>query len=83
MKSQVETGGFRIPDTLPDDVFYGFRLDPASGRLTVDVIAGGDGVVKLPQSGIIDNLDYKQWVWTTNTLLFGFSTNGHLEVKIL
>lgn len=75
--------GVRIPDSLPEDVFYGFRMDPTTGDLTIEIISKGDGVVRLPSDDVIDPLDYKQWIWTTNTLDFQFSTNGHLEMTVL
>jgi hypothetical protein len=80
----MQFGGARLDAQLPKDVFYGFRLDPATGHLNVEVIANGNGVVRLPDPELIDPLDYKQWIWTTNSLQFQFNpTNGHLEMTIL
>lgn len=79
-------GGVRILETLPDDTFYGFRLNPATGSLRVEIISGDSGgVVALPQEGMLDANDYRQWLWTTNTLDFKFSAsnNGHLEMKVM
>lgn len=83
MTTQPQFGGVRIPETLPEDVFYGFRLDPATGNLSIEIIARGEGVVRLPADDVIDPLDYKQWIWTTSTLSFAFSSNGHLEMTAL
>lgn len=81
---EMQFGGVRLPDHIPKDVFYGFRLDPVTGHLNVEVIANGVGVVRLPDDTIIDPLDYKQWLWTTNSLQFSFNpTNGHLEMTVL
>ena len=77
-------GGVRIPATLPDDTFYGFRLDPLTGSLRIEVISDQmDGVIKLPQEGVVDANDYRQWIWTTNTLDFKFSDAGHLQMKVM
>jgi hypothetical protein len=80
----ISLGGARLPATLASDVFYGFRLDSTTGHLNIEVIGNGAGVVQLPQPGQIDPLDYKQWLWTPDTLQFQFnSTNGHLEMTVL
>lgn len=77
-------GGVRIPADLPDDTFYGFRLDPLTGSLQVEVVSNDDdGVIKLPQEGVLDANDYRQWIWTTNTLDFKFSDKGRLEMKVM
>jgi hypothetical protein len=79
-----QLGGFRLDAQLPTDVFYGFRLDPKTGHLNIEVIANGSGVVQLPSDDIIDPLAYKQWLWTTLSLQFAFNqTNGHLEMTAL
>jgi len=66
---------------LADKTFYGFRLNPDDGGLVVEMINDGSPVV-LPQDDIIDKYDYKQWVWTKNTLTFQWD-KGHLQVKII
>jgi type II secretory pathway component PulC len=70
-----------IPE-ISNDTFYGFRLNPATGQLLVEVISEGDGVVQLPDGDMIDPYDYRQWIWTKLDLSFSFKTNGHLEAKI-
>ena len=67
---------------LVDKTFYGFRLDSVTGHLDVEVLDGGDAVV-LPQEGFIDPLDYKQWVWSQDTLNFEFIDNGNLLLRIV
>lgn len=82
MAATAEFGGVVIPEALARQNFYGMRLDPATGRLTVDVIANGDGVVQLPQEGVIDALDYRQWLWSPTALSFEISEKGHLEMTL-
>ena len=81
---QAQLGGVRVAPDIPKDVFYGFRLDSKTGHLDIEVIANGNGVVRLPDPEMIDPLDYKQWLWTTNSLKFQFNpVNGHLEMTVL
>ncbi len=79
--STLELGGVSIPSTLPDNVFYGFRLNNSTGHLNIEKI-DGDTPIALPQENIINANDYKQWVWTTNTLSFSFSETGHLLMTV-
>lgn len=74
--------GFYDGSDLANKTFYGFRLNPDTGQLTVEIINDGTSAVILPQDGIIDKYDYKQWVWTQNTLDFKWD-NGHLQVKMI
>jgi hypothetical protein len=83
-KLEANRGGVQLPSNIPTDAFYGFRLNPSTGHLDVEVIANGNGVVRLPNDEILDPLDYKQWLWTTLSLHFAFNpTNGHLEMTAL
>lgn len=75
--------GVHIDEAVAKDVFYGFRLDPLTGAFSIEVIAGGQGVVRLPSDTILDANDYRQWVFTRAALDFAFSGNGHLEMTIL
>jgi hypothetical protein len=59
--------GFYEGTDLADKVFYGFRLDPDNGGLTIEVL-DGDTAVSLPQNEIIDKYDYKQWFWSKDTV---------------
>lgn len=69
---------------LADKTFYGFRYDTNTGRLSVEIINDGETPVVLPQEGIIDSTDYKQWFWSQNTVQFRFSdNNGHLLMRML
>lgn len=64
-----------------DKTFYGFRLNPDDGGLTVELINDGSAIV-LPQDEIIDKYDYKQWIWSEDTLDFQWD-KGHLQLKVL
>lgn len=78
----VDLGGASLPAGISNQSFYGFKLDPQTSRLTIEVIAQGSGVVRLPEDGVLDQRDYKQWIWTANTLQFQIK-NGRLEMTIL
>jgi hypothetical protein len=67
---------------LADKTFFGFRLDPATGNLDVEVINDGTSVA-LPQEGVIDPLDYRAWLWSRNTVQFEINGNGHLLMRML
>ena len=76
--------GFYEGSDLADKSFYGFRLDPDTGNLNIEIIAAGDGdPVTLPQDGVVDKYDYKQWVWSRDTIRFQWGNNGHLQVKFI
>lgn len=75
--------GTVIDESLAEKVFYGMRLDLATGDLTVEVISGGNGVVTLPSEDVIDRNDYRAWAWSNATLRFRFSEKGHLEMVIV
>jgi len=70
---------------LANKTFYGFRLNPDNGGLEVNMIDDDSEAVELPnlQDEIIDKYAYKHWVWSQNALQFQWSTNGHLQVKIV
>lgn len=74
--------GFYEGSDLANKTFYGFRLDPDTGNLNVEIINDGTSAVVLPQDDIIDKYDYKQWVWSQNTLDFQWD-KGHLQVKMI
>ena len=61
------------------ETFYGFKLDKATGGLTVEVI--DDGSVKLPDSSnVLDDSDYRDYFWSQNKLMYQWGSNGHIEV---
>jgi len=74
--------GFYEGTDLADKTFYGFRFNPDTGNLDIEIINDGSPVV-LPDENIIDKLDYSQWVWSRDTLKFQWGNNGHLQVKFL
>ena len=67
---------------LADKVFYGFRLDPDTGNLNVEIL-DGDTPVSLPQDSIIDKYDYKQWIWSKDTIQFYWGNGGHLLMRLV
>lgn len=80
-------GADGFPENLDvaDKTFYGFRLNPDTGGLDVEMIDDESQAIELPrlQDGIIDKYAYKHWVWSKNALQFEWSNNGHLQVKIV
>jgi len=75
--------GFYEGSDLANKTLYGFRLNSATGHLCIEVIKGGIDPVVLPQDGFIDANDYKQWVWSEDTLQFEINDNGHLLMRVL
>lgn len=66
-----------------DQTFYGFRLDGATGNLTVEVITPHDGsAVVVPHEGFLHPHDYRHWGWSRRTLRFQWAS-GHLHMRIL
>lgn len=74
--------GFYTGSDLADKTFYGFRYDPDTGNLNIEVINDGSPVV-LPSDYMINKYDYKQWVWTRDTLQFEWGPRGHLQVRFV
>lgn len=77
--------GFYNGSALADKTFYGFKLDK-NGDCNVHIITNDSGeIVRLPESDyILDETDYKQWVWSADTIDFYFDeTNGHLIMKMI
>jgi len=76
--------GARLPDNYVTDVFYGLKLNNATGRLTVDEIGGNNGTIKLPDTTIVRNDDYEAWIFSGGILQFSFNPlNGHLLMTAL
>jgi hypothetical protein len=75
-------GGYPTIEEIGDKTFYGWKLNPTTGRLTVNKIDSGDGtVVDLPKDNILRDNDYKVWVWTTSLLKLSWSTD-HLYMEV-
>ena len=66
------------------NTFYGYRIDAATGRLTVEVINDGTAV-ELPADDVLKDNQYRTWIWSKNTLQFEWSTTKktHLQMEIL
>ena len=76
---------FEILDlSFSDKTFYGFRLNPDTGKLTVEVINDGSPV-SLPLEDLIRKEDYRSWFWTKHTVQFdwGLEKNTHMLMEIL
>ena len=82
------SGFFYEGTDLVDKVFHGFRLNPDNGNLTVEVL-DGDLPVSLPQEytddkyNIDDKYDYKQWLWTKDTIQYEWGNKGHLLMRLI
>jgi hypothetical protein len=76
-------GGFPTIEEIGDKTFYGWKLNPTTGRLTVTKIDSSDGtVVDLPKNDILRDNDYKVWIWTTSLLKLSWSADHlHMEVN--
>lgn len=74
--------GFYEGTDLVDKVFYGFRLDPDTGNLNIEIL-DGDTLVSLPQDDIIDKYDYKQWFWSKDTVQFEWGNHGRLLMRLI
>lgn len=74
--------GFYEGTDLANKVFYGFRLDHDTGNLNIEVL-DGDTPVSLPQDGVIDKYDYKQWLWSRDTIQFEWGNKGHLLMRLI
>ncbi|MDB9857770.1 hypothetical protein OAC63_05220 [Amylibacter sp.] len=75
-------GGFFEGTSYSNKTFYGFKLNK-EGDLNVEIINDGTTIVRLPEDDIIDDNDYKQWFWSSDTLDFYFDGNGHLIMKMI
>lgn len=64
-----------------DNVFYGIRQNIQTGQAYIDKI-WGDSPVALPDAYTQRPDDYKNWIWTTNTLAFSWGSNGRLIMEV-
>jgi hypothetical protein len=67
---------------LADLVFYGLRQDSLTSGVTIDRIYG-DEPISLPDEYVTRPNDYRNWVWTYNTLRFEFTEEGRLLMEVL
>lgn len=77
---------FNVED-VADSAFYGFRMNWATGKLTLEKIDPTDPTpISLPEDGYLkrDN-DYSHWLFTKNTLRFLWNNqdSSHLLVEVL
>jgi hypothetical protein len=68
---------------LEDKTFYGFAINAATGKLTVDFINDGSQI-ELPVSDVLKDNQYRTWLWTKNTLQFTWdgTQKTHLLMEI-
>lgn len=60
---------------VADKVFYGFRFNPETGKLYIDIL-DGDEPVSLPHTDVqIDRYQYQQWFWSKNSVSFYWGDN--------
>ena len=75
-------GGYPTLEEIGDKTFYGWKLDPSTGRLTVTKIDSDDNsVVDLPKENILRDNDYKVWVWTTSLIKLSWNAD-HLNMEV-
>ncbi len=71
-------GGVVIQEDVGDNTFYGFRLNPLTGHLQIEVINSNVSTIQLPFDNVANANDYGQWLWSKLALSFGMQSNGHL-----
>ena len=65
-----------------DMAFYGIRQDISTSAVTIDRIIG-DETISLPDSYTTRPDDYKNWIWTYNTLVFDWDAEtGRLTMEV-
>jgi hypothetical protein len=79
------TGGIYEGTAYGDKTFYGFKLDPATGDCTVEIIRSDDtDPIMLPQADNLGADDYKSHFWSIDSIEFEFNhSTGHLQMKFL
>lgn len=69
-------------EDLVDYVFYGVRQDKNTSAVTIDKISG-DEPIRLPDQYVSRSNDYKNWLWSNNTLRFSFTNDGRILMEVL
>lgn len=69
-------------EDLTDLVFYGVRQNKNTSAVTIDKISG-DEPISLPDQYISRPNDYKNWLWSNNTLRFSFTNDGRILMEVL
>lgn len=69
-------------DDIANKVFYGFRYYKDTGKLILEILSGEDPVT-LPLDDVINDLDYRQWIFTQKELNFSWNdSNSHMLVEV-
>ena len=65
--------------------FYGFRVDPKTSAFQIEIINDGSEVVMPDIDTDINPKGYQQYLWSTCSLGFQWSTTqaSHLQMRIL
>jgi len=69
-------------EDVVDRAFYGVRQNTDTSAVTIDRIVG-DEPISLPDAYVVRKTDYKNWVWTYNTLRFSWGNEGRLLMEVL
>ncbi len=69
-------------EDLADYVFYGVRQNRYTSAVTIDKISGDEPVILPDQYAELPN-DYKNWLWSNNTLRFSFTNDGRIHMEVL
>ena len=78
------TGGIYEGTQYGDKTFYGFKLNPVNGDLTVEIINDGTTPVMIPDPENIGGDDYRQHFWSVDSIEFQFNhATGHLQMVFL
>ena len=78
-------GGIYTGTAYHDKTFYGFKLSPATGDCTVEIIrSDDDDAIILPQENNLGGDDYKSHFFSMDAIEFEFNHNTrHLQMKFL
>lgn len=73
-------GGVYDGTDLANKTFFGFKVDPSTGRATLEIIEDSS-VVMLPYDPTVTG--YRTYFWTDSTMDFSVTSDGHLQVTVL
>jgi len=62
--------------------FYGVRQNKYTSATTIDKISGDEPIILPDQYSTLPN-DYKNWLWSNNTLRFLFTNDGRIQMEVL
>ena len=69
-------------EDIVDQAFYGVKQNTQTSAVVIDRILG-DEPISLPDQFVTLSNDYRNWVWTYNTLTFSWGTGGRLLMEVL